>query len=134
MSVFLDASALIAIIADEDDADALAGRLEGERTLLCSAVSVWETVTGLCRSYHLPVEAAQDLVRRYLDAARVEMVAIGHQEADLATGAYGRYGKGRHPAAVNMGDCFAYACAKAHDARLLFKGNDFIKTDLISAA
>lgn len=48
----------------------------------------------------------------------------------IATAAYDRYGKGRHPARLNMGDCFAYACAKTHDARLLYKGDDFSKTDL----
>ena len=48
----------------------------------------------------------------------------------LAADAYARYGKGRHVAALNMGDCFAYACAKAHGARLLYKGDDAARTDL----
>ena len=50
--------------------------------------------------------------------------------AEMAAEAYVQYGKGRHPAALNMGDCFAYACAKANGARLLYRGEDFAKTDL----
>ena len=60
----------------------------------------------------------------------MELVAIGPPESDLATWAYKTYGRGRHPAALNMGDCFAYACAKAAGARLLYKGGDFALTDL----
>lgn len=55
---------------------------------------------------------------------------MGEREYDFAIDAYARYGKGRHPAALNMGDCHAYACAKAHGARLLFKGDDFSRTDI----
>ncbi|HET6195707.1 MAG TPA: type II toxin-antitoxin system VapC family toxin, partial [Acetobacteraceae bacterium] len=51
-------------------------------------------------------------------------------EFDLATEAYAQFGKGRHPAALNMGDCFAYACARTNGARLLFKGRDFARTDI----
>ena len=57
-------------------------------------------------------------------------MGIGEQELEIATDAYAQYGKGRHPAALNMGDCFAYACAKANRASLLFKGDDFAKTDI----
>ena len=57
-------------------------------------------------------------------------VSIGERELDFATQAYAEFGKGRHPAALNMGDCFAYACAKANRAALLFKGDDFGKTDI----
>ena len=55
---------------------------------------------------------------------------VGERELRLAIDAHARYGKGRHRAALNMGDCFAYACAKANDAKLLYKGEDFSKTDL----
>ena len=130
MTIFADASALIAIIAGEDDADALADTLEADRVRLCSAVSVWEAVAGLCRSYALTVPDARTRTRGFLDAAGVRFVAIGEREADIAANAYARFGKGRHPAALNMGDCFAYACAKANDAALLYKGDDFARTDL----
>lgn len=130
MTIFVDASALIAIIAGEPDADALSDRLESDRDRLCSALSVWETVAGLVRSYAFTVEAARAHVRLYLDAGAIRFVPLGEREFDLAVDAYARFGKGRHPAALNMGDCHAYACARAHGATLLFKGDDFSRTDL----
>ena len=63
----------------------------------------------------------------------LRFVGIGEREFELAAQAYAEFGKGRHQAALNMGDCFAYACAKANRARLLFKGDDFSKTDIAPA-
>jgi len=131
--IFADASALIAIIAAEPEAAALADLLEADRSRLCSALSVWETVAGLCRSYTFSVPAARTHVGRFLQEGQFQFVAIGEQEFEIATEAYAQYGKGRHPAALNMGDCFAYACAKANRADLLFKGEDFTKTDITQA-
>jgi ribonuclease VapC len=131
--IFVDASALIAMIAGETDAADLADLLEADRLRLCSAVSVWETVAGLCRSYTYSIPAARTHVRRFLEAGNLQFVGIGEREFDIATEAYAQYGKGRHPAALNMGDCFAYACARTNRARLLFKGDDFTKTDIPSA-
>ena len=133
MTVFVDASALIAIIMGEPDADALADALEAASLRLISPLSTWETVAGLCRSYrYLPADA-QALVTRYRQAGDIRLVPIGEREADLAHEAYARFGKGRHPAALNLGDCFAYACARSNDAALLFTGQDFSKTDIIAA-
>jgi ribonuclease VapC len=128
--IFADASALIAIIAGEPDADTLADKLEADQLRVCSAVSVWETIAGLCRNYTFSVPAARTYVRRFLETGKFQFVGIGEREFEIAVDAYAEYGKGRHPAALNMGDCFAYACAKANQARLLFKGEDFIKTDV----
>jgi ribonuclease VapC len=128
--IFVDASALISIVAKEPDALDLAALLEAERTRLCSAMSLWETVTGLCRSYMFSVESAQERVRLVRQHLGLQMVQIGEREHELALQAYAQFGKGRHLAGLNMGDCFAYACAKAHRAALLFKGNDFSKTDV----
>ena len=128
--VFVDASALIAIIAGEADADALADLLEADRERICSALSVWETVAGLCRRYMFSVPAARTHVGRFVVAAKLRFVGIGEREFDVAAEAYAQYGKGRHPAALNMGDCFAYACARENRAKLLFKGEDFTKTDV----
>ena len=133
MTVFVDASALIAMIAGEGDAADLADRLEAEEARLCSAVSVWETVAGLCRSYGVSVEATRSMVRSFLAHHNFRFVTISEQEFDIATDAYSHFGKGRHPAALNMGDCYAYACAKANRAKLLFKGDDFTKTDIETA-
>lgn len=128
--IFADASALIAIIAGEADADELTQKLEADPDRLCSALSVWETVAGLCRSYAFSIPAARAQVDRFLEAGAFRYAPIGEQEMRLASDVYADYGKGRHPAALNMGDCFAYACAQANKARLLYKGEDFSKTDL----
>ena len=131
--VFVDASALIAMIAVESDAAALADLVEADRLRLCSAVSVWETVAGLCRSYTFSVPSARTHVRRFLEVGNMQFVGIGEREFEIAAEAHAQYGKGRHPAALNMGDCFAYACARTNRAKLLFKGEDFTKTDIPSA-
>lgn len=128
--IFADASALIAIITGEAEADALADRLEAASRRLCSAMSVWETVAGLCRSYTFSVPTARAHVRQFLDVGGFQFVGIAEPEFELATEAYAQFGKGRHPAALNMGDCFAYACTKSNRATLLYKGEDFAKTDL----
>ena len=130
MTIFVDASALIAIIAGEDGADILADVLEADPLRLCSALSVWESAAGLCRSYAFSVPGARVHVRRFLETGRFQFVGLGEREWEMAADAYARFGKGRHPAALNMGDCFAYACARSLGVPLLFKGNDFTQTDI----
>lgn len=131
--IFVDASAMISLMTGEDDADDLADRLGAEQSRLCSAMSVWETIAGLCRSYMFSVPSARATVQSFIELNDLKFVGIGEHEFDLATQAYAEFGKGRHPAALNMGDCFAYACAKANRAKLLFKGEDFTKTDIAAA-
>lgn len=130
MTIFVDASALIAIITGEEGADTLADTLEKYRLRLCSGLSVWEAVAGLCRSYTFSIPAARNRVGLFLNEGRFQFVAIGEREWELAADAYAQFGKGRHKAALNMGDCFAYACARTNRARLLYKGDDFARTDL----
>lgn len=130
MAIFVDASALIALIVSEPDASTLSDRLERDSERLCSTVSVWETVAGLVRSYKLTIAEARERTRLFLDALDMRFVPMGEAEFDLATDAFARFGKGRHPAALNRGDCLAYACATSHGARLLFKGDDFSRTDI----
>ena len=76
------------------------------------------------------VPSAHQRVRVFLDALDFECVGIGEREFELAADAYAQFGKGRHPAALTMGDCFAYACARANRARLVFTGHDFARTDI----
>jgi ribonuclease VapC len=128
--IFVDASALIAIVTGEGESAELADRLEADRQRLCSALSVWETVAGLCHSYTFSVPAPRAHMRLFLEAGNFRFVSIGEREFELAADAYAQYGKGRHPAALNMGDCYAYACAKANRAKLLFKGDEFKMSDL----
>lgn len=128
--IFVDASALVSMAAREPDALDLADVLESERERVCSPIALWETVAGLCRSHMFSVESARDRVKGLRELFGLQVVGLGEREYDLALEAYAQFGKGRHPAALNMGDCFAYACAKANRAALLFKGDDFSKTDI----
>jgi len=131
--IFIDASALVAIITKEPGHIALAKALESESSVACSAISIWETVAALVNSYRFSVPAAQNATANYVRDLNFHYVPIGVHENVLAIAAYEKFGKGRHPAALNMGDCFAYACAKANNARLLFKGGDFGQTDIAAA-
>jgi len=131
--IFVDASALVAIIASEPDGMRLAEIVKDEIRIACSAVSIWETMSALSHSYKFLVPTARATVDNYVRGLRFEYVPIGEREAEIAAEAYATYGKGRHPAALNMGDCFAYACARANNAKLLFKGDDFAKTDIAAA-
>ena len=80
--------------------------------------------------YTFSVPTARAHARRFLDVGRFQFVGIGKQESEIAAEAYAQFGKGRHPAALNMGNCFACACAKSNWAKLLYKGEDFAKADL----
>jgi len=132
--MFVDASAIVAILTREPEADALANALEGETTLATSPIAVFEAVLGLCRKRHASVGEALADVRSFLELARVEVVAVTMDDAETALDAFARYGKGRgHPARLNLGDCFAYAGAQNRQMPLLFKGKDFTKTDVRSA-
>ncbi|MDO6412791.1 type II toxin-antitoxin system VapC family toxin [Sphingomonas sp. BIUV-7] len=130
MKIFVDASALVAMIMGEPGSDALTLILEETLDRLSSPLAEWESVLALCRSHDVPLDIARDRVRGAIAVLDLRIVAIGERETIAALDAYERYGKGRHPAKLNMGDCFAYACAKANNAKLLYKGDDFSKTDL----
>jgi len=132
--MFVDASAIVAILTRESDADALADALDAARQPITSAVAVFEAVLGICRKHHASVAEAQEDVREFLAAASIRTVSITDKEAETALEAFARYGKGRgHPAQLNLGDCFAYAIARNYRAALLFKGEDFTKTDITPA-
>lgn len=130
MTLFVDASALTAIIAEEPERDAFAQRIAADATKFWSPMTCWETVSALSRSYSLTIAQARKNVEDMTALLGLALVPIGEAEMTIALDAHQRYGRGRHPARLNMGDCFAYACAKTNDARLLYKGNDFSKTDL----
>jgi ribonuclease VapC len=81
----------------------------------------------------MTADQARNLVGRFVGEMEIRLVSIGPQESEVALDAMDRFGKGRHPAKLNLGDCFAYACARTHGAPLLFKGDDFGKTDIAVA-
>jgi len=126
----VDASAFVSIIAGEADGQALALQVVEDTDPIWSAMSCWETIAALRKSHGYDLGSARAEVEAYATARPLRLVPIGEPERSLALDAYDNYGKGRDPAGLNMGDCFSYACAKANDARLLYKGNDFAKTDL----
>lgn len=130
MTIFVDASALVSMVRRESDASALGDVLEGDEVRLTSAVALWETVRAVAKRSG-DLKASEQDVEQLRAALNIVVVPIGSPEAEEAVRAHCRYGKGTgHPAKLNMGDCFAYACAKTNGARLLYKGDDFVHTDL----
>ena len=130
MTVFIDASAIVAMLAGEAEAARFAEIISMDDDPLWSALSCWEAVRGLHKSKDLTFRQAQDEVEATAAARPFRLVDIGEEERRIALYAFETYGKGRHAARLNMGDCFAYACAKVNGAKLLYKGDDFIHTDL----
>lgn len=133
--MFVDASAIVAILTGEAEADALADVLEHARSPITSPIAIFEAALGICRKRHASVEEAGADVREFLEVADIRTVPITEREAETTLTAFSRYGKvRRHPAQLNLGDCFAYAVAKNCGTTLLFKGEDFDKTDIAVAA
>jgi len=126
----IDSSAIIAILRGEPDADALERRLVAAPVRLIPATCVFETRMVLASRYGEAVLADLDLWLAEIDA---DIIAIDAELADLATIAWLTYGKGRHPASLNFADCLSYAVAKRTGLALLFKGEDFTRTDLADA-
>jgi ribonuclease VapC len=129
--MFIDASAIVAILTLEPEADALIEVLEAASSPITSAVAIFEATLGICRKQHAGVAEAKEDVQAFLDAAEIQIVAIGAEDAEMALDAFSRFGKGRgHPAQLNLGDCFAYAIAKNNKASLPFKGGNFDNTNI----
>ena len=129
--MFIDASALVAILLSERDADELLARLEAARSPVTSPVAVYETVLALMRERGLSRLVAERQVRAFFAAAEIEVTPITDEIGRAALDAFDRYGKGRgHPAQLNLGDCFAYGAAVTLGVPLLYKGDDFAETAL----
>lgn len=132
--MFVDASAIVAMIAHEAGSDALAAKMEAAEHRLTSAIAILEATMALHRLRSGTIADAEALVRSLMATADIGLAPIADREARAAVAAYARYGKGQgHPARLNLGDCFAYACARTHDVPLLFVGGDFPQTDIASA-
>ncbi|WP_315765188.1 type II toxin-antitoxin system VapC family toxin [Sphingomonas sp. Y38-1Y] len=117
------------ILALESDHKVLAERLDTDRERIVSAVALWEASVALRRIFAINLDRAREQIDAFVISCNLRMVPIAERELSLALDAYAQYGRGT-PAGLNMGDCFAYGCAKAHGARLLYKGDDFARTDL----
>ncbi|NJO53904.1 MAG: type II toxin-antitoxin system VapC family toxin [Bacteroidales bacterium] len=123
----VDTSAIVAVLLAEPDAEPIAKALGEAPSRLISAVTRVELSFVIEGRKGEP--GRQDL-ERLLGSGGFEVVSVTPHHADLAIEAFRRYGKGRHPAGLNIGDCFSYALALATDHPLLFKGSDFPKTDV----
>ncbi len=128
--IFVDASAITAILGAEPEAAACLARIEAADRRITSPIAVWETAIAMARLLDLPPAEAAQAVDALLAAARITVIPVHPEATPIAIDAFARYGKGRHSAALNMGDCFAYAAARHSGAALLFKGNDFGQTDI----
>jgi ribonuclease VapC len=128
--IVVDTSALIAILDKEPDAALYAEAIAEADPPLISAATLLELNIVMINRHG--VKAAR-MVDRLIQEARFQVESFTVQHAELAREAYARYGKGQQTAALNYGDCFSYALAKATGLPLLFKGRDFSKTDVIPA-
>lgn len=125
----MDTSALVATLSGESERDHF-NAIIASRDCLLSAGSYLEAFIVIETRFG---EEGARLLSLYLHESGMTVVPVDRAQADLARRAYRRFGKGRHPAALNYGDCFAYALAVARGAPLLFKGDDFARTDLEAA-
>jgi ribonuclease VapC len=123
----IDTSALTAILFDEAEAERLGIAIEEDPVRLLSAASLVETSIVIETRFGEAGGRELDLL---VHRARIEIASIDAVMAEVARAAFRNWGKGRHPAALNYGDCFSYALAKTSSEPLLFKGDDFGLTDV----
>jgi ribonuclease VapC len=128
--IVVDTSALFAIVARERERETFINILDQTDGAQCSAVSYVEAVMAL--TGRSKTTAAQK-VSALFEEFRIEIVAVDPILAEASVAAFDLYGKGRHRARLNLGDCFSYALAKTRDLPLLFKGDDFVHTDIVPA-
>ncbi len=131
MKLVIDSSVLVAIAQDEPEAgDFLEVMARFPVGCVVCAATMFETLMVLAgKGYEQAADAIEPLLRRQA----ITLVPFDAAQVRIANQAFLRFGKGRHPAALNYGDCMAYALARSLDAPLLFKGGDFGKTDIIAA-
>lgn len=128
MTVAIDTSALVAVVFGEPDAESLVATMARHAgDLVISAATVVEA--SIVVEARQGPQAAADLTL-LLHSLGVTVVALDDAQAATAVGAWRRFGKGRHPAGLNLGDCYSYALARTLGAALLFKGDDFTQTDI----
>ena len=125
--MIIDTSALVAILAGEADASGFARAIESDPTPQIGTPALFEASIVLTRWYGDAALAALDAFTR---EAGAEIIAFDLPQLRAAQAAYLRFGKSRHPAGLNFGDCMSYALAQVSGEPLLFKGNDFSQTDI----
>jgi ribonuclease VapC len=131
--MFIDASAIVAILVAEPEMGDLLRRLSRGRRCYTSPIAIYEAVLGIARIVEEPTNEVAPLVDRLLAHFNIEVMPIDAGIGAAALDAFAQFGRGRHAAALNFGDCFSYACAQQVGGKLLYKGDDFAKTDIRSA-
>lgn len=131
MTLFVDASAFVAILSGEPDGPDLLVRLHADADRVYAPVVLWESASALARILDIAPTQAMRRIEEFAGTLDIRMMSTGPDDARGAIEAWERYGKrSGHKAKLNMGDCLAYACAKTNGATLLYKGDDFRHTDL----
>lgn len=125
--IALDTSALVATALGEPEADAFARAIVRHEALVGTPTLL---ETRMVLAARIGDAAAAAFVAAVIRRPTLHPVAFSLRMHEIASDAFDRFGRGRHPAALNFGDCMAYAVARAHDVPLLFKGNDFSRTDV----
>ena len=121
------------MIAGEPEGSVFSDKLEQEQGTITAGHVIFESCMRLSSLLNFTPSRADFLVSELLRETSTMVVPVTEEIAHLAVTAFERHGKGRGKAALNFGDCLSYACAKAHGARLLFKGGDFARTDIAPA-
>lgn len=128
--IVVDTSAILAILLKEGEGPILLGAMLAAEECLLSAANLLETRMVL---YARDPANIPDL-DLFLKRVPIQVEPVSEAQSDIAFDAFSRFGKGmKHPAGLNFGDCFAYALARERDCPLLFKGSDFIRTDIVPA-
>jgi ribonuclease VapC len=127
----IDTSAVLALFLNEPDAPRLELAIESDSNRLISAASVLEAAIVLGARFGDAGERELDL---FLHKAKVQVAVVTEEQVEVGRLAYRRYGRGRHTAGLNFGDCFSYALSKTSGEALLFKGADFLQTDIEAVA
>lgn len=128
--MFIDTSAIIAIIKDEHEAEYFSSLLASANNVYTSPIVLLEATMRLSSIFRIEPDIVTTLLDEFVSRTRIEIVSVDREMGRLAANAFAHYGKGRHPAGLNFGDCLSYAAAKALKIPLLFKGNDFALTDI----
>jgi ribonuclease VapC len=128
--MFVDASAWTAMLLEKPEAEAFREKLADAIEVTTSAIANWETIRAVARETNGDIEAAKLKLGALQIFSGAHILAIGQAEQIVALEAHSRFGKGVHAAKLNMGDYFAYACARTNGVPLLFKGDNFGPTDI----
>jgi ribonuclease VapC len=128
--MLVETSAIVAMMMEEADAEALLEQVDSSERPVTTIINAFEATLSVGRKLRDHTLSAE-LVPQFLQSAGIEMIGVDASLYPAVTAAYLRFGKGTgHPAKLNFGDCFSYAFAKQAGVPLLYKGNDFAKTDL----